>query len=129
MCLTQLFQQVGDGAQDRLDGALGLAGVVLGLLGAVGRLRDSGGRVRVVPFSVAAALPGCVGEGALYHAGHHHIAVSLGLLLGQLGLGAAQLVHHVVHLLVQPGRVLEGALGVLLGLGRTLRRSHGCIKT
>lgn len=58
--LTQLFQQAGDGAQDRLDGALGLAGVVLGLLGAVGSLRDSGGRVRVGLFSAAAALPGRV---------------------------------------------------------------------
>lgn len=38
--LTQLIQQGGDGAQNRLHGALGLAGVVLCLLGVVRRLRD-----------------------------------------------------------------------------------------
>lgn len=40
--LTQLIQQGGDGAKNRLDSALGLAGVVLGLLGVVGRLWDGG---------------------------------------------------------------------------------------
>lgn len=92
---------------------------------------EEGGRVRVGPLSAATALSGWVGEWvgvvALYHAGHHHVAVGLCLLLGQLGLGAAQLVHHFVHLLVQPGCVLVGLFGILLRLGRTLRRRRGCI--
>lgn len=38
--LTQLIQQGSDGAQDHLDGTLGLAGIVLCLLGIVGCLCD-----------------------------------------------------------------------------------------
>ena len=39
--LTQLLQQGGDGSQDRLDGALGLAGVVLRLLSVIRSLEGT----------------------------------------------------------------------------------------
>lgn len=60
---------------------------------------------------------GFTGDDGSYHPSHHHVLVGLGLLPGQLLLGSAQLLHHVVHLVVQLAGVLEGLLCILFGLG------------
>lgn len=55
-----------------------------------------------------------------YHGGHHHVLVCLGLLPAQLLLGIAQLIHQAVDFVVQFVGILQGLLGILLGLGRAL---------